>query len=544
MSLNLKLQMDGITLQHAGELLTAANSTRSIHPTCFATYKRCLEDFAFAVAFGDTVTVPKSFPRVQDDEPASLLVHDPRIKQFIEPLGPANSHTTADAFSDRKFKSQLSSRLREIRSGIKDRYYEDWITREVIISFGGDESLAKTIDPDLYRFSREPDYLCDRSLQDNIPPSFIEKLKTFLRRAAPSSVQDILQPATDAAVTEFISRNILTHVTNGLRYEWTLTKRHGEPRIYLPHITRGLAPRASSDIRDVVVVPVLADVLRSESVADPSTFIDRLLFLRDTADYRELREYFKQFPSGARDDWQRIGAEMSRVVEHWKKRAEFAALFRDTVDIGEPDFTELPDEVVRALRTISLPNARASIKTKLEEVFPSLKLVERGDTIIAWDGSVVVNRSTTLGNMDVTKILNKDSKESSDLRDQRTGLKQALTRTVTAMSNKSEKEAGGDHITIGAGGTNISRSTVSNAFNRVKDGYGDDTADALKKVEEIVEKSGNEKAVKLFNAFTKQLGQEEPDKTTLESLWDSLLKVLPAISSIAGAVAAISKVFG
>lgn len=110
------------------------------------------------------------------------------------------------------------------------------------------------------------------------------------------------------------------------------------------------------------------------------------------------------------------------------------------------------------------------------------------------------------------------------------------------MSNDENK--GGDRIIAGAGATIINRSTVTNAFNRVKKEHDEGTAELIKKVADIVEKSGDPKAIKLFNAFTDQLQNPQPDKTILESLWQSLMVALPAIGAIAGAVAGISKLFG
>src|SRR5271170_170090 len=102
---------------------------------------------------------------------------------------------------------------------------------------------------------------------------------------------------------------------------------------------------------------------------------------------------------------------------------------------------------------------------------------------------------------------------------------------------------GGDRITAHAGATVINRSTVQNAFNKVKKEHDEGTAELLKKVADIIEKSADPRAITLFNSFSDQLQQKQPDKTILESLWQSLMGALPAISSIAGAAAGIAKLF-
>ena len=91
--------------------------------------------------------------------------------------------------------------------------------------------------------------------------------------------------------------------------------------------------------------------------------------------------------------------------------------------------------------------------------------------------------------------------------------------------------------------TIVNRSMVENAFNKTKSEMGEDTAAILLKVAELVAQSGNKEAGELLDQFNEELSRPQPRKSLLKRSWDSLLATLPAITSIAGAAAAIAKLF-
>jgi hypothetical protein len=102
----------------------------------------------------------------------------------------------------------------------------------------------------------------------------------------------------------------------------------------------------------------------------------------------------------------------------------------------------------------------------------------------------------------------------------------------------------GDNFSnIGAGATIVNRSTVQNAFNRVQQAHGDEVAQALKTVEEEVNKSGSKDAADNFNAFNEELSKQEPKKPVLSALWAGVVAALPALTQMADVVAKITKLF-
>jgi len=102
----------------------------------------------------------------------------------------------------------------------------------------------------------------------------------------------------------------------------------------------------------------------------------------------------------------------------------------------------------------------------------------------------------------------------------------------------------GDHINIhGSGNTVVSRSIVQNAFNKVKTEYDDETANALKRVEEEINKSGNKEAAENFESFSEELSKPEPKKSLLKTLWKGTLDALPTLAQLTSVVDAIVKLF-
>ncbi len=107
----------------------------------------------------------------------------------------------------------------------------------------------------------------------------------------------------------------------------------------------------------------------------------------------------------------------------------------------------------------------------------------------------------------------------------------------------------GGSITMGDKFSNISNSTIVNrslvesSFNKVKSEAGEETAKVLLKVAEIVAASGNMEAGEILDQFNEELAKPVPRKSLLKRSWDNLVQVLPTVTTVAGAAAAIAKIF-
>jgi hypothetical protein len=97
---------------------------------------------------------------------------------------------------------------------------------------------------------------------------------------------------------------------------------------------------------------------------------------------------------------------------------------------------------------------------------------------------------------------------------------------------------------IGAGATIVNRSTVQNAFNKVRSQYGDDVAQALNRVEEEINKSGNKDAADTFNSFNEELQKPTPKKSVLQALWQGVLTAVPVIGQLTDVISRIKTLIG
>jgi len=92
--------------------------------------------------------------------------------------------------------------------------------------------------------------------------------------------------------------------------------------------------------------------------------------------------------------------------------------------------------------------------------------------------------------------------------------------------------------------TIVNRSLVERSFNKVKSEADEETAKVLLKVAELVAGSGNKEAGEILDQFNEELAKPAPRKSLLKRSWDNLVQVLPTVTTVAGAAAAIAKLFG
>jgi hypothetical protein len=99
----------------------------------------------------------------------------------------------------------------------------------------------------------------------------------------------------------------------------------------------------------------------------------------------------------------------------------------------------------------------------------------------------------------------------------------------------------GDKIDVrGSGNTIVNRSTVNNAFNKVKVAHSEEVAKALLDVEAAINKSGNKEAAENFESFSDELAKPESKKSLLKTLWQGTLAALPTLKELPDVIAKIS----
>jgi hypothetical protein len=109
---------------------------------------------------------------------------------------------------------------------------------------------------------------------------------------------------------------------------------------------------------------------------------------------------------------------------------------------------------------------------------------------------------------------------------------------------KEQTNVTGDKIDVrGSGNTIVNRSTVNNAFNKVKAAQSEEVAKALLEVETAINKSGNKEAAENFESFSDELAKPQPKKSLLKTLWQGTLAALPTLEELPEVVAKISALF-
>lgn len=103
--------------------------------------------------------------------------------------------------------------------------------------------------------------------------------------------------------------------------------------------------------------------------------------------------------------------------------------------------------------------------------------------------------------------------------------------------------SGGDVFQNITDSTIVNKSIVEASFNKVKEEFDSETANALKVVAAEIEKSGNKEAAELFESFNEELQKPEPKRSVLRNFWNGIVEILPQLSSLAEVAVKISTLF-
>ena len=102
----------------------------------------------------------------------------------------------------------------------------------------------------------------------------------------------------------------------------------------------------------------------------------------------------------------------------------------------------------------------------------------------------------------------------------------------------------GDVFSNISNSTIVNRSRVETAFNKYESISEHEVAEFIRQVSEIVAGSGSQEAGELLDQFNEEVGKDEPRVSLLKRSWNSLVELLPEVAKVAGASAALAKLFG
>jgi hypothetical protein len=249
--------LDGITVQHSGELLFATRATTSERSACAATYVRSLEDFAFALLYGASFTVSGSMPEVAGENPGRLLIEEyPQWHVNLDDGAPARPDVLLK--TDPAFRARVAATLRRVPNSYLriPEFWEHFILREARSSLivrtdavDGEKRNRQEASaaaqrkmfasphtaPSEFIYGKVPEYFVDPELQAELDDrSFTRKLSARL-----AMEWTIRHGIPEVILEEFVRRATLAHV---VIYWWSELSVGGHLAqvIRVPHVTRSL----------------------------------------------------------------------------------------------------------------------------------------------------------------------------------------------------------------------------------------------------------------------------------------------------------------
>jgi hypothetical protein len=318
--------LDGITIQHVGEVLWESGTTAVVRKQCRRTYLRSLEDFAFAFLFGERLTLSGRMPAVGDDTPGATLIQQRELSEILVTvdMGPPTAIETLLREDD--FRSMVRTDIEAAAQlqGSDAEPFCHFFIREAPAYLGDHPSLRQAaLGSSSYVFEspgRPSHYVVDRELQALVNPTFTHRMAAVIGQNA--TISDV----SDAALAEFVTRALLTHVANYWAFDRAVEGQpHGSAR--LPHWTRALVRHKvdsrtnlepNARLRRLVYRGVVPHALmRVIGVArSKDSFLAALRETRDSNEFAEIRRYLTDLVvslgTGDRSDADKLIAEIAR----------------------------------------------------------------------------------------------------------------------------------------------------------------------------------------------------------------------------------------
>jgi len=380
-----QIGIDGIILSQVAELIHPVNE--DVVHRCKYSYKRSLEDLAFAIVYGQKILKSGSLRPTNDPKTYSaphLLSDIDRSDSSILDNLPKDD----DLFGTRLLekpepRTDISEDLRVledcVRSDDDKQRFIEWLVREATLYFGKDDSVFEEKEnPADYVYGHDPKYPyhTDRELQGSIAHDVISILDAQLPRS-PKGYPD---PYSRGARVEFITRNMLSLVTIMRSFELS-ADRHDLWR--LPHVTRACIrlreTRTSGHhlkLRGFVVSHALFHALKRTPIDMPKELILNLCDLRadpKIADIRQLLGSVGQLAHSNDPARDQAAREINRKI--------------NSIDLSsnseEGALTLAERSALRELRSID----KQEYEDKLFHVFEQLKPVRPQRGFVNWPGA-------------------------------------------------------------------------------------------------------------------------------------------------------------
>ena len=364
--------LEGVTAQYAGEVLLDVSDTRSVRNECRHSYIACLDDWFFAIIYGDSIEVAPP-GMVGDSRPGHDLIN--LFSEVVTIVPPKSERLPEQLLEDVEFRATVGNDLQRLDSSIAgaERYWRQWITRETESFFGNDSSVFEAGKFGQYRFKKKPPLMFDKDLVDQIPENSI----TLLCSAVQQHMQnhDWKLPHSDA-VREFVLCNLLTLLTISRWYDASASLSGA---IRLPSPVRSLSYQSArvgsfnsylQDVRTITSQNALGKILETRPASRPEQLMQRAYDLRDDKKIIKVRgllsDLFQELGVGHEEHVNLLVYDISKLSQQNSGDSESLVPMRI-----EREWQPIVKRAIRRVENKLGPHAPAYISS-IQHLFPEL----------------------------------------------------------------------------------------------------------------------------------------------------------------------------
>ena len=289
------LSLDNMTVNLVSDLLFEDGPPGIILHQCRRSYRRSLEDFAYAVVYGTRVATGRNFRKSASDQ------IDRRIA-LIDQLGPLWEHQKFDeslkdgaALRDPRCQREIRNDLTLLDKSIQscEWPFREWALYSAYRHLGDDESLQDNeLPPGEYKYDvRTLPYYRESSFERAIAPLAVDLLSGYAREGI---LKDPKMPS-DNAIRHFVRGGVMNLVAVMHEYRISCSDL-GLFRI--PHVLRCVIQETAESynktkhqqhLRNLVVQHVLATAFLEVSTIDKRSLVTVLIKLRETSPFSTIR---------------------------------------------------------------------------------------------------------------------------------------------------------------------------------------------------------------------------------------------------------------
>jgi hypothetical protein len=296
------LIVDGMVINSVGELLFEDKVTKPIQSRCAASYKRSLEDLAFAIVYATRLVTTKGFrhsltkPDQQGQIVAARLGEICELREYPAHIGEGRLLQKEDT---RKNIQEDIRRLARLVEGHRyDHFFKDYMLREGVKHLGESVTLfQEDFDPGKYEYHVGKPYYQFRQLQDELGDA-----TNILAGYLPKHPSNGTDPYAENALKEFASRNVLSLIT--IMWEgYKVAKLQGS--VKMPHVLRALVgtdrtkeqggTQSQGLLRDFAVEHALIAALKTRRADNRDNILASLLDIRDDFPFKQIREVLNRY---------------------------------------------------------------------------------------------------------------------------------------------------------------------------------------------------------------------------------------------------------